>query len=283
MNISEFIQNLIPWFLTHGIKIIIIIVGVFLVVKLGKVFVEKIIRKIIVSDHFLSKQAEKKREDTLISIFSSVLKVVIWIVAFMMILKEVGIDITPILAGVGILGLAVGFGAQSLVRDFFAGFFIILENQYRVDDIVCLDDTCGTVEDITLRMTVLRDIDGVVHHVPNGEIKKASNKSKFFAKVNLDIGVGYDSDIEEVIKIINKVGEDLAKDSEWKDAINEAPQFLRINDFADSAIVIKITGETKPHRNWEVMGELRKRLKVAFDKAGIEIPFPQRVIHQKKG
>lgn len=279
---NEFIQNLIPWLLSHGIKIIVIILGTLLVSKFGKIFVEKIIRKAIVSDHFLSKKAEKKREDTLILIFASALKIIIWIIALIMILGEIGVNVGPVLAGAGVVGLALGFGAQHLIRDFISGFFIILENQYRVDDIVCLDDTCGTVEDITLRMTVLRDIDGVVHHVPNGEIKKASNKSKYFARINLDIGIGYDSDIEEVMKVVNKVGQDLAKDPQWKEHITDPPKFLRINNFGDSAIEIKILGETKPHQNWGVTGELRKRLKIAFDKAGIEIPFPQRVIHQKK-
>lgn len=279
---QKFIDNLIPWLAVHGIKILGIIIGAFVFAKIGKIFVEKFVRKVIISDHFLNKEAERKREDTLISIFANVLKIIIWIVALMMILAEFGVNIGPIIAGAGIVGLAVGFGAQNLIKNFISGFFIILENQYRVDDIVCLNDTCGLVEDITLRMTVLRDLDGTVHHIPNGDISKASNKSKFFARVNLDIGVGYNSDLEKVIKVVNKVGKDLAKDSEWKDAIIEPPQFLRVNDFGDSAIEIKILGDTKPLKQWDVTGELRKRLKVAFDKEGIEIPFPQRVIHQVK-
>jgi small conductance mechanosensitive channel len=279
---ENFIQSLIPWFTVHGIKIIGIIVGAFIFVKIGKIFVDRIVRKIIVSDHFLSKEAERKREDTLISIFANVLKIIIWIIALMMILAEFGVNIGPIIAGAGIVGLAIGFGAQNLIKNFISGFFIILENQYRVDDVVCLDNTCGLVEDITLRMTVLRDLDGTVHHIPNGEVVKASNKSKIFSRVNLDIGISYDSNLEKVIKVVNKVGQGLAKDPNWKDAIIEPPQFLRVNDFGDSAIEIKILGDTKPLKQWDVMGELRKRLKIAFDKAGIEIPFPQRVIHQKK-
>jgi small conductance mechanosensitive channel len=279
---ENFIQSLIPWFTVHGIKIIGIIVGAFIFVKIGKIFVDRIVRKIIVSDHFLSKEAERKREDTLISIFANVLKIIIWIIALMMILAEFGVNIGPIIAGAGIVGLAIGFGAQNLIKNFISGFFIILENQYRVVDVVCLDNTCGLVEDITLRMTVLRDLDGTVHHIPNGEVVKASNKSKIFSRVNLDIGISYDSNLEKVIKVVNKVGQGLAKDPNWKDAIIEPPQFLRVNDFGDSAIEIKILGDTKPLKQWDVMGELRKRLKIAFDKAGIEIPFPQRVIHQKK-
>lgn len=279
---QKFIDFLIPWFIVHGFKVIGIVIGAFIVVKIGKIFVDRIIRKVIISDHFLTKEAETKREDTLISIFTNVLKVVIWIVALMMILSELGVNIGPVIAGAGIIGLALGFGAQNLIRNFISGFFIILENQYRVDDVVCLDDTCGVVEDITLRITVLRDLDGVVHHIANGDIKKASNQTKFFSRVHLNIGIGYDSDIDKVKKIVDKVGEDLAKDREWKDLITEPPKFIRINKFDDSAIEIKIIGETKPSYQWDVAGELRKRLKIAFDKAKIEIPYPQRVIHQKK-
>ena len=283
---SDFFQKLIdlliPWLVVHGIKIIGIIVGAFIVAKIGKAFVDRIIRKVIISDHFLTKEAERKREDTLISIFANVLKVIVWLVALMMILAELGVNIGPGIAGAGIIGLALGFGAQNLIKNFISGFFIILENQYRVDDVVCLDDTCGVVEDITLRITVLRDIDGVVHHIANGDIKKASNQTKFFSRVHLNIGIGYDSDIDKVKRIVDTVGEDLAKDPEWKDLITDPPKFIRVNEFGDSAIEIKIIGETKPSHQWDVAGELRKRLKIAFDKAKIEIPYPQRVIYQKK-
>ncbi len=157
-----------------------------------------------------------------------------------------------------------------------------MENQYRVGDVVCFGDTCGSVEKINLRTTILRDLDGVVHHIPNGEIKIASNLSKHYSRVNIDIGVSYDSNLEKVIKVVNKVGSDLAKDKKWKEKIIKPPQFLRVNDFGDSAIMIKILGETMPIMQWEVAGELKKRLKIAFDKEGIEIPYPQRVIHKAK-
>jgi small conductance mechanosensitive channel len=199
-----------------------------------------------------------------------------------MILQEIGIAVGPLLAAAGIAGIAFGFGGQYLIRDLITGIFIIMENQYRIGDVVCFDGTCGSVEDISMRMTTLRDLDGVVHHVPHGEIKKVSNLSKYFARINLDIGVSYNSNLEKVIKVINKVGEALAKDPEWRDDILKTPQFLRVNDFAESAIIVKIVGETKSLKQWAVTGELRKRLKMAFDKEKIEIPFPQRVVHQVK-
>ena len=128
----------------------------------------------------------------------------------------------------------------------------------------------------------MRDLDGTVHHIPHGEMKKISNLSKNYARVNLNMGVSYNADLEKVIEVVNKVGNDLAEDQDWKDFIIKAPQFLRVDDFADSAVMIKILGDTEPLKQWEVTGELRKRLKIAFDKEGIEIPFPQMVVHQQK-
>ena len=282
MSFSDLIPKLTNWFFVHGIKIIGIVVASYLIAKFGKIFIEKAVRKAVVSDHFLTKEAERKREDTLIRIFNAALKVVVWLVAILTILPEVGINVGPLLAGAGIAGVAIGFGAQYMVRDFIAGLFIILENQYRIGDVVCFDGTCGLVEDIDLRKTVLRDLDGVVHNIPNGEIKKASNLSKDFARVNLNVGVSYDSDLEKVIEVVNRVGKELAEDPNWKEFIIKPPQFLRVEDFADSAIIIKILGETQPLKQWDVTGELRKRIKIAFDKEGIEIPFQQIVVWRKE-
>ena len=279
--IQKIIQSIIPWLLDHGIKILVIIIVAQFIRRFGRIFIEKLIRKIIVSDHFINKEAEGKREDTLIGIFSTSLGILIWILAFLMILQEVGFAIGPLLAAAGIAGLAFGFGGQYLIRDLISGLFIIMENQYRIGDVICFDGTCGLVEDISLRMTTLRDLDGVVHHVPHGEIKKVSNLSKYFARVNLNIGISYNSNLEQVISVVNKVGKELAEDPEWKEYILKPPQFLRVDDFGESAIIIKILGETKPLKQWDVTGELRKRIKIAFDEEDIEIPFPQRVIHRK--
>lgn len=279
---QKILQKIQPWFLEHGLNIIIIVAVVYLARKFAGVFIEKTIRKLVIPNHFLSKDEEKKREDTLIKIFRGALKIVVLIVVLLMILSEIGVNIGPFLAGAGIVGLAFGFGGQYLIRDLISGFFIILENQYRVGDVVCFDGTCGLVEDVSLRMTTLRDLDGTVHNVSHGEIKKVSNLSKYFSRVNLNIGISYKSNLESVIETINKVGKELAEDSAWKDSIIKAPQFLRVDDFGESAIIVKILGETKALKQWDVAGELRKRIKIAFDKEGIDIPLPQRVIHQNK-
>lgn len=280
--ITKWMGPLFPWLLSDGIIILLIIVIAFILIKISKKSIEKIVRVAVVADKFVSKQAEKKREETLIRIFTWTSRIIILFLAALMILQKTGIPIGPILASMGIIGLAVGFGGQYLIRDIISGFFIILENQYRIGDVVNFDGTGGLVEDISLRMTTLRDLDGTVHHIPHGEIKRVSNLSKYFARINLNIGIGYNSDLELVIEIVNRVGMELSEDTQWKEFIIIPPQFLRVDDLGDSAIIIKILGETQPLKQWEIAGEFRKRILIAFNKEGIEIPFPQRVVHQIK-
>ncbi|MFZ1720844.1 MAG: mechanosensitive ion channel family protein [Candidatus Moraniibacteriota bacterium] len=279
---GTFFEAVSSWFVLAGYRILIIALVAFGIRRFSHVFIERFVRKVVTADRFSSRDAEKKREDTLIRIIDGTINIAVILLAGLMILQTLGVDIAPLLAAAGIAGLAFGFGGQYLIRDVISGLFIILENQYRVGDVVCFDNTCGLVEDISLRMTSLRDMDGTVHHVPHGEIKTVSNMTKNYSRVNLNIGVAYDSNMEQVIDIVNRVGKDLSEDAKWKDYIITPPQFLRIDDFADSAVIIKILGDTQPIKQWDVTGELRKRLKVAFDREGIEIPFPQRVIHHSK-
>lgn len=275
-------QIIIPWLSEHGFRIILILLVAYIVGKFTGLIIERIIRRIIVPDSFLSKEAEKKREDTLIRILSTSSYILLWLLAILMIMQEAGFAVGPLLATAGIAGLAFGFGGQYLIRDLISGLFIIVENQYRIGDVVCFGNVCGFVEDISMRMTTMRDLDGTVHHVPHGEVKIVSNLSKEFARVNLNIGISYKSNLDHVIFVVNKVGEEMAKDPVWQALISKPPKFLRVDDFAESAIIIKILGDTLPLKQWDVTGELRKRLKIAFDKEGIEIPFPQRVLHMQK-
>ena len=280
-SMNDIYNTIQSWSLNHGISILGVAVAVIIVNSFAHLFIEKTIRRVIKGASDTDPEAEKKREDTLIKVIHGVVRVLAWLIGGMMIVSEFGVDIGPHLAAAGVVGIAVGFGGQYLIRDVIAGLFIILENQYRVGDVICITGTCGSVEHINLRLTIIRDLDGVVHHIPNGEVSIASNLTKQYSRVNLDIGVGYSSDIEQVERVINQIGNDLATDVQWKDKIISAPQFVRVHDFADSSIVIKILGDTIPGAQWAVLGELRKRIKIAFDKEGIEIPFPQRVIHQK--
>jgi len=221
-----------------------------------------------------SRIGRKKRGDTLVGVFMGLGKIIIVVIVAFMILGELNINIAPILAGLGIVGIAVGFGAQYLIRDLIAGVFILLENQYRVGDVAKVVDIAGLVEEVHLRKTVLRDLDGIVHHVPNGEIRVASNYTRRFSRVNLDVSVAYSTDLDHAISVINRVGQELAEDEQWKERIIKPPQVLRVNKFGDSGIDIKILGDVQPIEQWAVMGELRLRLKKAFDEAEIEIPWP---------
>ncbi len=282
LHFQNWLQELLPWLIQHGIKIILIGGIGYIVYKVLLKIIDKAVRIAVVPDPLSSPDAEKKREDTLIAIFNATLKIVILLIVIMMSLQEVGIMIGPLLAGAGIVGLALGFGGQYLIRDLISGLFIILENQYRIGDNISIGSQSGLVEKITLRVTTIRDTDGTVHHIPHGEIKTVSNLSKNFSRVNLNIGIAYDSDLEKVITVVNAVGRDLASDPAFKESILEAPQFLRVHEFSDSAVIIKILGETIPQKQWEVAGELRKRLLEAFRKNNIEIPFPQIVLHTKQ-
>ena len=278
--VLKWTEKIIPWLLSHGLRIVLIALAAYILEKVISRIITKAVRIAVLPESPLSEEAEKKREDTLIRIFNGALNIVIITIALLMILQETGLKIGPILASAGIVGLAFGFGGQYLIRDIISGLFIILENQYRIGDIIKIDSTGGLVEDISLRKTTLRDIDGAVHHIPHGEIKRVSNLSKNFARINVDIGIAYSSNLEHVIEVINRTGNEMAEDPVYKESIISPPKFLRVTEFADSAIIVKVLGETKPLKQWELAGEFRKRIKVAFDREGIEIPFPQIVLHR---
>jgi len=270
----------VAWLIEHGIPIlIIVVVGAVLWFALNK-FLPPILRRAVArAKDKESKEGMEKRANTLVSIFKGIGRVFIVIVVIMMILPELGVDIVPLVAGLGIAGFALGFGAQYLIRDIIAGIFIILENQYRVGDVVRVADIGGLVEAITLRKTVLRDLDGIVHHVPNGEIRAASNFTRHFARVNLNVSVAYDTDLDHAISVVNRVGKELAEDAKWRKVIKSPPQVLRVDNLGDSGIDIKILGDVKPMEQWAVMGELRLRIKKAFDAEGIEIPWPHTKVY----
>ncbi len=203
---------------------------------------------------------------------------VIGLVALLMILEEFDISIGPAVAGLGVVGIAVGFGAQTLIRDWLAGVFIILENQYSAGDVVRISGVDGVVEDFSLRRTTLRDLDGTVHTVPNGSIVVASNMTRGWARVNLDISVAYDTDIDRASGIIDDVGRSLTTDEAWRDKVIEAPSVQRVNALGDSSVTLKVLGQVRPAEQWAVAGELRKRILAAFATEGIEVPYPRQVM-----
>ena len=269
------------WLLSHGVRILII-----LIISAALYFA---LRKLV--PHFLhltikkrkrGKKAEEeleKRIKTLSRVFVFTGLVLIVAVAAFMILAELGINITPLLAGFGIAGIAIGFGAQYLIRDIIGGLFVILENQYNVGDVVRMAGIAGIVEEINLRRTVLRDLDGIVHFIPNGESGVASNFTREWSRVNLNISVAYGEDLDHAISVINRVCAEMAEEPYWKGLILKIPEVLRVDNLGDSGIDIKILGDTKPIRQWETMGEIRKRIKKAFDEEGIEIPWPHTKVY----
>ena len=271
---------MIEWLKLHGIRIAIILFIGIIVYLLIQYFIPRFLkRSMMVRMQGKPDIEREKRTRTLSRVIKNTLAILIGILVLFTILAEIGVNIGPALASLGVLGLAIGFGAQSLVKDVINGIFILMENQYGIGDVVKISDVSGLVEEVNLRRTILRDLDGVVHYIPNGEIVIASNYTKEFSRVNLNISVSYESDLEHVIKVINDVCNKLAKDKKWQDKIIKAPQVLRVDKFGDSGIEIKIWGDTTPRAQWEIMGELRKRLKKAFDEKSIEIPYPHMKVY----
>ncbi|MEX2368843.1 MAG: mechanosensitive ion channel family protein [Candidatus Paceibacterota bacterium] len=280
---KNFSTDVIAWITTSGPAILTILVGAALAWWLSTYLLRKAIKQVVQRKEDLSELEREQRTKTLQRVSTATVKVLIIVVTLMVLLSEFGLDIGPLLAAAGVAGVALGFGAQYLIQDIISGFFILIEDQYSMGDVICLNDTCGTVEEVTLRVTKLRDLDGVVHYIQNGQVKVASNMSQHFSRVNLNVGVAYESDIDEVVKVIDRVGRDLAADPEWGKHVIEPPRFFRVDDLGDSAIYLKVLGDVKPGQQWAVTGELRRRLKNAFDDAHIEIPFPQRVMRHPAG
>jgi small conductance mechanosensitive channel len=270
----------VDWLNEHGWRILLIIVIAVVIYFALRHFIPPFVRRAVRGTMKKKpKSTIDKRTKTLSSVFIDTGLVLIIIVTIFTILSELKINIAPALAGLGIAGLAVGFGAQSLVKDFFNGVLILMENQYSVGDVVTLAGVTGTVEQVNLRRTVLRDLDGVVHTIPNGEVNVASNYTKEWSRVNLNISVGYGENLYNVIQVINRVGKEMAEDPAWASKILTPPQVLRIDSLGDSGIDVKILGETKSMEQWAIMGELRLRLKKVFDEEGIEIPWPHTKVY----
>ena len=266
-------------FWTHGLRIIIVIVAIYVGLRIFERMVGPVIRTAVSAQLEGQPQVEvDKRADTLSHVIYRTVWFVAMLIGLLTILPELGINISALLAGAGLIGLAVGFGAQSLVKDVISGLFILVENQYSKGDVVNIAGIGGLVDDVNLRRTLLRDLDGAVHTVPNGEIGVASNLTRSWSRVNLIVAVSYGDDLDHVFEVINRVGKELAEDPEWAKDIIEAPKALGVENFGDSGIDIRILGDTQPIRQWDVMRQLRLRLKKAFDAEGIEIPFPHRTL-----
>jgi small conductance mechanosensitive channel len=222
---------------------------------------------------------ELRRIDTLERVFIYALSVIVTVIAVMLVLSEFGISIAPLLATAGVAGLAVGFGAQSLVKDYFTGFVMLIENQIRVGDVVEVSGKAGVVQELTLRYVQLRDYEGAVHYVPNGTIVTVTNRSRGFAYAVMDTGIAYKEDIDRVYAVMRQTAAELRADPEFAPRIMEDLEISGVDQWADSAVMIKSRIKTMALEQWKVRREYLRRLKVAFDRHEIEIPFPQRTVH----
>jgi small-conductance mechanosensitive channel len=269
----------LDWLLSNGLGIAIILALAFIFLKVAGILAGKLAS--VLNRGKLDIEGQK-RADTLSSVIHWVLRIAILLVAAVMLLGQVGVQIGPIIAAAGVVGLAVGFGAQNLVQDVISGFFLLLEDQVRVGDVVQLGDKSGLVEKVTLRMVILRDFSGTVHYVRNGKIDVVSNMTKEYSFYVSDIGVAYREDTDEVTKVVEAVGKDLQNDPDFKDDILAPLEIVGVDKFADSAVVIKARFKTKPIKQWRVGREFNRRLKKKFDELNIEIPFPHITLYPGK-
>ncbi len=274
-------DNYLPY-VFGALRVPAILFGAYVVTRVLRIVIRRL-RKAIVARmelHHLGPEVElEKRAETIGSILQKGAAAVIWTVALMMALKELGFDIAPILAGAGIAGLAVGFGAQNLVRDIISGLFLITENQIRVNDVAVINGTGGLVEEVNLRTTVLRGLDGTVHVFPNGAITSLSNMTRELSYYLFNIGVAYKEDTDRVVEVVTEVAAGLMADPAYAPAILEPLEVLGVDEFADSAVIIKARIKTVPVKQWMVGREMNRRLKKKFDEVGIEIPFPHQTFY----
>lgn len=264
------------------VRIPLIIIAAVILVRIAYLLIKKLEKQ--ATDRMLAAGKTtpvevEKRVSTLGRIFRKVTLITIITIATIMIFAELGFDIKPILAGAGIVGLAIGFGAQNLVRDIISGLFLIFENRIRVGDVAIINGTGGLVEQVNLRTTVLRDLAGVVHVFPNGEINTLSNMTHEFSYYIFDVGVAYKEDADRVIAVLKELSDEIMQDEEYKSAILEPLEILGVDKFADSAVVIKARIKTLPIKQWWVGREMNRRIKKRFDEVGIEIPFPHRTFY----
>lgn len=275
--------NTKEWIHVHGPDVIIILLVSWILHRIATQFVSSLLHHTVRADLYPSRVDRERRLKTIEGLVNVILRIFIYGVAFILIIGEFGINTAPLFASAGVLGVALGFGAQSLIKDFTSGIFIIIDNQYRVGDFVTINNTSkedisGTVEAVTMRTTILRDLDGSRHHITNGSITLATNQTVDFGGISEDILVDKDTNIEKVRQIIDKVGKEMATDKDLEPKIKEAPYFERVLRFEKDGIVVRVLGTTGPNDHIEILGKLYERLLLEFRKNDIELPDSQIMI-----
>jgi small conductance mechanosensitive channel len=279
--VEEYLELIWKWLISSGAKILGILIVTFILLRITSVVVNRTRARM---GRKLARDIEHlKRTETLTKLVRKTIKAMLLTAATLMIMQSLGINIGPLLAGAGIVGLAVGFGAQSLVKDVIAGFFILLENHMNVGDVVDIGGKAGLVESITLRVTKLRDWGGNVHVIPNGEVAVLTNMTKGYSRAILEIGVAYKEDVDEVMQVMRDVADEMLKDPEWSERMLEPMEMAGLDSFGDSSVNIKARIKVKPLEQWNVSREYKRRLKKVFDARGIEIPFPHVTLYMGEG
>ena len=280
--IIKYFEN-IKWedIIFSGMRILLILVLVWVLSRVIRTMLKRLEHALVAKGHAEGEVPTEaaKRAETLVKLLRQGVVIVMWVMAILLILRQLGVDVGPILASAGIVGVAVGFGAQNLVRDVISGFFFILENQVRVGDVAIVNGTGGLVERINFRTIVLRDLAGVVHVFPNGTVSTLSNMTNEWSAYVFDIGVAYKENTDQVVSIIQKVGEELKNDPVQGPLMLDAPEIFGVDKFDNSAVIIKGRIRTKPIRQWQVGREFLRRVKIAFDASNIEIPFPHQTLY----
>jgi len=270
------------WLTNNGLRIVIILVLAVLAYRLWILVVRRL--ELLVYDEDPDLSALEKRASAVSSMARNVGLVVVFAVVAMMILEQMGLDVTPILAGAGVVSLAIALGAQSLVGDTLAGFLILMEDQFRVGDAIQVGDISGMVERMNLRTTVLRDVEGTVHVVPNGEIRIVSNMTRKWARAVVDVGVAYESDLDHVTAVLEEIGRELAADPAWASSVMEPLEVWGVQSLDASWVTMRAVVKCDPGDQWAIGRELRRRIKDRFEREGIDMPYPQQVVHvQRQG
>ncbi len=277
------LSTILEFLRVAGLRILVIAVVAYLAFRVSRLLVHGVLKALMDREategtaQELSAVEVKKRMDTLDGLGSAVIRFFVVVIAGIMILSALGLDIGPAIAGLGVVGIAVGFGAQSLVRDYLNGSLILIENQFSKGDVISVAGVSGTVEDFSLRRTTLRDLDGIVHTVPNGEIKVASTRTRTWARINQDVTVAFGTDIDEAIRVVEELGTQMAADPVWRRRILEPPRVERVERIEERGITLKILGTVRASEQWAAGGEFRKLLLEAFARHGIELPRPRQV------
>lgn len=257
-----------------AIQVAIILIAAVILSLVIRIVVPKLIQGRMPRLRRETREQLAARSKTLSGIIVQVLTVLLWIFVLVMILSQLGVDIAPLIAGIGVASLAIGFAAQNIIRDYLHGFFIVMEDWYREGEVAIIQGTGGLVEHITLRRTILRDLNGTMHIFPNSRVEQASNMTRDWSRINLNISVAYKENLGQVFQVINQLCQEFKDDPAWGKDMLTVPHVERVDNLGDSGVEIKILGDTKPIRQWALMGELRKRIKDRFDQEGIEIPWP---------